>query len=217
MNQINMQIKNLRVDFESLNLEKIQVDKSPIVQFIRWLENALEAKINEPHAMTLSTANKKGQPDARVVLLRGVEKKGFSFFTNYKSAKGKEIVENKKVCLSFYWAELARQVRIKGVAVKLSAKNSDDYFESRPRESQISAWASSQSEMIENRDVLIKKYNEFEKKFENKKVPRPLHWGGYLVIPDSMEFWQGRNNRLHDRIQYEKSKSGKWKIARLCP
>lgn len=217
MSQINTQIKNLMVDFESLKLEKIQVDKSPIVQFIRWMENALEAKINEPHAMTLSTANKKGQPDARVVLLRGVEKKGFSFFTNYKSAKGKEIVENKKVCLCFYWAELARQVRIKGIAVKLSTKNSDDYFQSRPRESQISAWASSQSEMIESRDVLIKKYNEFEKKFEKKKVPRPLHWGGYLVIPDSMEFWQGRNNRLHDRIQYEKSKSGKWKIARLCP
>ncbi len=217
MNQVNNVIKNLRFDFESLELDKKKVDKNPTVQFLRWMENALEAKLKEPNAMILATANKKGQPDARIVLLRGVDKKGFSFFTNYKSAKGKEIVENRKVCLNFYWGELSRQVRIKGVVEKLGAKISDEYFQSRPRDSQISAWASGQSEWIENRDALIKKVDEFEKKFAGKKGPRPPHWGGYVVKPSSMEFWQGRTNRLHDRILFEKSKGEKWKISRISP
>jgi len=205
------------MDFESLELDKKKVDKNPIVQFFRWMENALEAKVQDPNAMILATSNKKGQPDARIVLLRGVDKNGFSFFTNYKSAKGKEIVENKKVCLNFYWPELARQVRIKGVVEKLGSKVSDEYFQSRPRESQIGAWASNQSEWIENRDELNKKVEAFEKKFAGKKIPRPAHWGGYIVKPNSIEFWQGRTSRLHDRILFEKSKSGKWKISRLCP
>lgn len=217
MNNLNSVIKNLRIDFGSLELDKKKVDKNPIVQFFHWMENALEAKVYEPNAMTLATADKKGQPDARIVLLRGVDKNGFSFFTNYKSTKGKEILENRKVCLNFYWAELARQVRIKGAVEKLGAKASDDYFQSRPRESQISAWASNQSEWIENRDELNKKFRVLEKKFAGKKVPRPPHWGGYLVKPNSIEFWQGRSNRLHDRILFEKNRTGKWKLSRISP
>lgn len=217
MNHVNSIIKNLRFDFESLDLDKEKVDKNPIVQFFRWMENALEAKVQDANAMTLATADKKGQPDARIVLLRGADKNGFSFFTNYKSAKGKEIGENRKVCLNFYWAELARQVRIKGVVEKLGARVSDEYFQSRPRESQISAWASNQSEWIENRGELNKKFNELEKKFAGKNVPRPSHWGGFLVKPTAIEFWQGRTNRLHDRILFEKNKSGKWKMSRISP
>src|SRR5258708_581104 len=137
------------------------------------MENAIEAKVHEPNAMTLATASRKGQPDARIVLLRGVDNHGFSFFTNYKSLKGKEIGENKKVCLNFYWGELSRQVRIIGMIEKLSSKISDDYFQSRPRESQIGAWASNQSEVIENRLELEKNFNEFENKFLGKKIPRP--------------------------------------------
>jgi pyridoxamine 5'-phosphate oxidase len=167
--------------------------------------------------MTLATVNRKGQPDARIVLLRGVDKNGFSFFTNYKSAKGREINENKKVCLNFFWPDLSRQVRIAGTIEKLSAKISDDYFQSRPRESQLGAWASNQSEVIENRQALEAKFDEFEQKFNGKKIPRPAHWGGYIVRPVTIEFWQGRASRLHDRILYEKNKSGTWKISRLAP
>lgn len=217
MNDVNKIIKGLRNDFESLHLDKKKVDNNPITQFEHWMENALEAKVPEPNAMTLATVNKKGQPDARIVLLRSVDKNGFSFFTNYKSAKGKEISENRKVCLNFFWADLARQVRILGTTEKLSAKASDDYFQSRPRESQIGAWASEQSKKIENRQVLEKKFVELEKKFLDRKIPRPPHWGGFLVKPVTIEFWQGRSNRLHDRILYEKGSSGKWKISRLSP
>ena len=150
MSDLNKLIKHLRTDFELLYLDKKKVGKDPIVQFKQWMENALEAKTLEPNAMTLATVNKKGQPDARIVLLRSVDKNGFSFFTNYKSAKGAEIAGNKKVCLNFFWAELARQVRILGTIDKLSAKASDEYFQSRPRESQVGAWASNQSDKIEN-------------------------------------------------------------------
>ncbi len=217
MNHVNKIIQSLRSDIESLQLDKKKVDKNPIIQFERWMENALEAKVQEPNAMTLATSNRKGQPDARIVLLRGVDKNGFSFFTNYKSAKGKEMSENKRVCLNFFWPDLARQVRIMGVIEKLSAKASDEYFQSRPRESQIGAWASNQSQEIENRQALEKKFDDLEKKFSSDKISRPPHWGGYLVKPVSIEFWQGRASRLHDRILYEKGRSGKWKISRLSP
>lgn len=217
MNHVNKIIKSMRSEVESLELDKKRIVSNPLAQFERWMENALEAKVQDANAMTLATVSKKGQPDARIVLLRGVDINGFSFFTNYKSVKGREIVENKKVCLNFYWAELARQVRITGTIEKLSAKDSDEYFQSRPRESQVGAWASNQSEVVENRQVLEKKYNEFTKKFEGKKIPRPQHWGGYTVKPVAIEFWQGRANRLHDRILYEKKKSGTWKISRISP
>ncbi len=217
MNDINKVIKSLRNQIDSLELDKKRVEKNPITQFEHWMENALEAKANEPNAMTLATVNKKGQPDARIVLLRGVDKNGFSFFTNYKSAKGREMGENKKVCLNFFWPELSRQVRIAGTIQKKPSKISDEYFQSRPRESQLGAWASNQSEVIENRQSLTKRFDEFEKKFSGRKIPRPAHWGGYVVKPLTIEFWQGRANRLHDRILFEKTKSGKWKISRLAP
>jgi len=217
MNNVNKIIRSIRSNLDALNLDKNNVDKNPMIQFEHWMENALEAKVPEPNAMTLATVNKKGQPDTRIVLLRGMDKNGFSFFTNYKSAKGKEINENKKVCLNFYWAELARQVRVKGVVEKLSSKISDEYFHSRPYESQLGAWASDQSEEIESREMLEKKYKELALKFSKGKIKRPPHWGGFIVKPFSIEFWQGRANRLHDRVLYEKNKSGKWNISRLAP
>jgi pyridoxamine 5'-phosphate oxidase len=180
------------------------------------MKDVLDNAIGEPNAMTLATVDKKGFPDARVVLLRSVTKKGFTFFTNYRSAKAREL-QNKKACLNFFWQELSRQVRIVGTVSKLSAKESDRYFNSRPRENQLSAWTSQQSEIVSNRDALEKKYSMLEKKFQNKKIPRPSYWGGYAVLPISIEFWQGKQNRLHDRIIYLKQKTGKWKMERLSP
>ncbi len=216
MKKSNQSIRNLRTTFTYVQLEEKKIDKNPIKQFNKWMQDALSANTGEPNAMTLATVDKKGFPEARVVLLRGVDKNGFSFFTNYKSAKGKEL-SSKKACLNFFWIELARQVRIVGTVKKVSARESDDYFNSRPRESQISAWTSHQSAVIGSRQDLEKKYALMEKKFQNKKVPRPSYWGGYAVIPLAIEFWQGKQNRLHDRIIYTKLKTGKWKIERLSP
>lgn len=209
-------IRTLRTAFNYVPLEEKNIDKNPINQFNKWMQEAIDAKTGEPNAMTLATVDSKGFPEARVVLLRGIDKSGFSFFTNYKSAKGREL-SKKKACLNFFWIELARQVRIVGTVKKVSKKDSDDYFNSRPRESQISAWTSNQSEVIGSRDVLEKKYALMEKKFQNKKVPRPSYWGGYAIMPLTIEFWQGKQNRLHDRILYSKLKTGKWKIERLSP
>jgi pyridoxamine 5'-phosphate oxidase len=217
MSDVNQIIKTLRNEIEAAELDKKHVHKNPLIQFQHWMGEALKAKVQEPNAMTLATVSKKGQPDARIVLLRGIEKNGFSFFSNYKSMKGREIDENKKICLNFFWPELARQVRINGSVEKLPSKISDEYFRSRPRESQLGAWASNQSENIESRQVLIERYAEFEKKFNGKNVSRPPHWGGYLVKPITIEFWQGRPSRLHDRILYSKNKPGAWKISRLAP
>ena len=205
-----------RSSFKYIPLDEKNVRKNPFDQFKTWIEDAFASKAGEPNAMTLATIGKNGFPDARVVLLRGADRKGFSFFTNYKSAKGREL-SNGKACLNFFWIELSRQVRITGKVKKLSARESDAYFNSRPRESQLSAWASSQSEVVAGREVLEKKYLMMEKKFQNKKVPRPSYWGGYVVSPVSIEFWQGKQNRLHDRILYTKTKTGKWKIERLSP
>ena len=202
--------------FSYVPLDEKEIEKNPITQFNKWMQEALDSKTGEPNAMTLATVGKNGFPEARVVLLRGVDKNGFSFFTNYRSAKGRELA-SKKACLNFFWIELSRQVRIVGTVKKVSAKESDDYFNSRPRESQISAWTSHQSEIISGRDELEKKYAAMEKKFQNKKVPRPSYWGGYVINPVSIEFWQGKQNRLHDRILFTKLKTGKWKFERLSP
>jgi pyridoxamine 5'-phosphate oxidase len=181
------------------------------------MKQAIDANIYEPNAMTLATATNEGLVDARIVLLRDFHSKGLSFFTNYKSIKGQEIRLNKKVCLNFFWPELQRQIRIRGVIEKLPPRSSDLYFASRPRESQIAAWASNQSEKLTNRQELENRYNEYEKKFEGKKVPRPPHWGGYRVKPSYFEFWQGRMSRLHDRIIYQSIRNGRWTIMRLNP
>ncbi len=209
-------IFNLRTGFNHAGLDEKQMDKNPINQFRNWMNDALQAKASEPNAMTLATIGKNNFPDARIVLLRGFDKNGFTFFTNYKSAKGKEL-DSKKACLNFFWIELSRQVRITGTVKKATAEASDEYFNSRPRESQIGAWVSAQSTVIVDRNVLDEKFNLLEKEFQNKKVPRPSYWGGYIVNPVRIEFWQGRQNRLHDRVLYSILKNGKWKMDRLSP
>ena len=216
MSITNKQIWAFRSKFKYIPLEEKNVSKNPIEQFNRWMQDALKTGAAEPNAMTLATVGNKGFPDARIVLLRNVSKEGFTFFTNYRSTKGKELM-SKKACLNFYWQELARQVRVVGTVTKLSLRESDKYFNSRPRENQLSAWASDQSTTLMSRDELEKKYLLMDKKFQNKKIPRPSYWGGYAVLPLRIEFWQGKQNRLHDRINYIKQKNGKWKMERLSP
>ena len=217
MKKLQKEIFNIRVDFDQSSFDEKQVKKDPFNQFNVWMQDALNAKVNEPTAMTLSTADKKGKVDSRIVLLRDLDKKGFNFFTNYKSAKAREMKENKKVALNFFWPELQRQVRIRGVIEKLPEKNSDAYFNSRPRESQIGAWTSHQSEVLSSRKELEDRFAELTAEFDGQNVPRPKHWGGYRVKPLEIEFWQGRPSRLHDRLLFIKSASGKWKLSRLNP
>jgi pyridoxamine 5'-phosphate oxidase len=189
----------------------------PIKQFERWLDDAVGAKIPQAESMTLATATKKGVPSARMVLLKHVDAKGFVFYTNYKSQKGKELAENPRASLVFYWEELHRQVRIEGTVSKVSSQESDAYFQTRPRESQISAHASAQSEVIWSRDELDRRFEELQKKFEGQTIPRPPHWGGYRLKPTRIEFWQSGYARLNDRILYELQKDGSWRMKRLAP
>ena len=217
MNKVKSHIKTLRFKFAESRLSEEKISRSPFVQFEGWLRHSLRSKVNEPNAMTLATSLSNGEVDARIVLLRDYNTKGFSFFTNYHSIKGKEIRQNKKVCLNFFWAEVHRQIRIKGVIEKLSSTASNAYFASRPRSSQLAAWASHQSEKLSGLDELESRYKFYEKKYSGRKVPRPPHWGGYIVRPTYFEFWQGQTNRMHDRIIYEKNRRGKWSISRLNP
>ena len=166
--------------------------------------------------MTLATANKDGEPDARIVLLKSFDDRGFVFYTNYSSRKGRELTENSRACLLFYWSPLWRQVRVEGSAQKVSAEESEQYFHSRPLGSKIGAWASDQSQAVSDRDVLEKRFEEFDLKFGDN-VPRPPHWGGYRITPEVIEFWQGRDNRLHDRLRYSLQSDGGWLIERLAP
>ncbi len=197
-------------------LSEDTIDKNPFIQFEEWYGEAFRFLGEDASAMALSTsANHK--PNSRIVYLRGSDKKGFWFFTNYNGQKGTELKKNKNACLLFFWPRLNRQIRIMGVTEKLSSKISNAYFASRERDSQLGAWSSPQSKKINNRDELYSLVEEFSKSFEEKKVPRPPYWGGYRLIPTSFEFWQGRESRLHDRIVYRKSKKGKWEITRLAP
>lgn len=196
-------------------LKKPTVDKNPIKQFAKWYKTVLKSGLKEPTAMTLATASKGGVPSARTVLLKGYDEKGFLFFTNYGSRKGRELSENPFAELLFYWMDLRKQVRISGRVEKVSKEESEKYFKTRPLNSQIGAWVSRQSEIIPDRKFLEEKYKEYSEKYK-EDVPLPPFWGGFRLIPERFEFWQGRENRLHDRICYLK-KNGEWEIMRLAP
>lgn len=197
-------------------LRKSDVLPDPIEQFERWFKEAWDANIKEAHAMTLATVDGEGQPSARAVLLKGFDSEGFVFFTNYNSRKARELQENPRAALLFVWKELGRQVRIEGEVIQTTPKDSDEYFRSRPLESRISAWASPQSEVIESRRLLEKRFLQLKNKFKGGNIPRPPHWGGFRLQPNQIEFWQSGSNRLHDRILYTKTGQG-WRIERLAP
>jgi len=210
-------IAEIRKEYSHKTLIESEVEPDPIKQFNTWWQDALEARITEVNAMTLATASADGIPSARTVLLKGFSERGFIFFTNYNSFKGQQLAENPKACLVFLWKELERQVRITGIVEKTSSEENDAYFQSRPRASQIGAIASPQSQVIENRQWLDENYQNLTKQLKETAIQRPRHWGGYIVRPVIIEFWQGRPGRLHDRIQYTLAEDGSWKIERLAP
>ncbi len=209
-------IADIRKDYKLRSLSELDVAANPIDQFTTWWNDAIASNIDEVNAMTLATADEKGRPSARIVLLKGVSENGFEFFTNYESNKGKDMAANNNVALVFFWKELERQIRIEGKVSKLSEAESDQYFFSRPAESRIGAWSSPQSNIIENRDLLDKNVLETRATFEGKEIIRPPFWGGYIVKPTNIEFWQGRSSRLHDRIAYFLENNA-WSIKRLAP
>ncbi len=198
-------------------LDELHTNADPILQFKKWFQEAMDAQIIEPYAMTISTVNSAHRPSSRVVLLRDVSEEGFSFYTNYLSRKGQDLAVNPFAAVNFFWPDLERQVRIEGKIVPLEAGISDAYFASRPRGSQIGAWSSPQSEIIDSRKVLEDAVENYIHQFEGKDVDRPQHWGGYCLIPDYIEFWQGRESRLHDRICYFQHSDGSWVRSRLAP
>jgi pyridoxamine 5'-phosphate oxidase len=207
----------LRRDYALMSLSEGDVDADPIVQFTRWFEQALAGEITEPNAMTVATATRDGVPSARMVLLKGFDERGFVFYTNYESQKGRELAENPIAALVFHWVELHRQVRIAGVVEKVSADESDDYFQSRPRGSRLGAWVSRQSSVLTGRDELEIRLAALTEQYGEGEIPLPPYWGGYRVIPASVEFWQGRTSRLHDRLRYSRQPDGSWRIERLSP
>ena len=212
-----MSIAEIRREYMRETFSEDEADLNPYHQFSKWWKEALDSSIDEVNAMTLATADKQGMPTARIVLLKDYDEKGFVFFTNYLSRKGREISENPHATLLFFWKELERQVRIEGTIVKVEERESDDYFHSRPLGSRIGAWSSPQSQVISDRTVIEENVQQYEHEFAGKSViPRPPHWGGYRVIPSYFEFWQGRESRLHDRIAYLEE-ADSWKIQRLAP
>jgi pyridoxamine 5'-phosphate oxidase len=214
---MSLSIADIRKDYMLHSLNETEVAANPIDQFTIWWDDAVRSEIEEVNAMTLATVTAEGFPSARIVLLKGYTEEGFVFFTNYQSHKGQELAQNPRASLVFFWKALERQVRIEGLAEKISAADSEAYFQSRPVGSRIGAWASPQSTVIPNREVIENNVFELEKKYGNGPVPRPEHWGGYMVKPVSIEFWQGRSSRLHDRILYTAQKDLQWKIERLAP
>lgn len=210
-----MNIADLRSDYALKRLDETEVDADPFRQFHAWLAEALAAQVLEPTAMTLATADARGRPSARIMLLKALDARGFVFYTNYASRKGAQLGAQPHAALTFFWKELERQVRIEGPIEKVSAAESDEYFASRPLGSRIGAWASTQSATIESRRWLETRVKAAEEQYGDHP-PRPPHWGGYRVIPEWLEFWQGRQNRLHDRIVYARA-AGAWKVTRLSP
>jgi pyridoxamine 5'-phosphate oxidase len=210
-------INTVRRDFADQPLNIEAVNDNPYTFFEKWFDEAVGAEVLDPYAMALATANKNGRPGTCVVYMRDITDNGLVFYTNYNSRKGKDLEENPKVSVNFFWVELDRQIRFTGSATKAAKNLSDQYFAKRPRLSQISAWASDQSSEIPNREYLEERFKYFEEKFKDKEVPRPPHWGGYLIKPEAIEFWQGRPNRLHDRIVFYKGDQGSWSKRRLSP
>ncbi len=214
---MEIKIADLRRDYSSQTLLEADVASHPIDQFNKWWQEAIASAIDEANAMTLATASCDGMPSARIVLLKGFSNEGFSFYTNYKSFKGIQLEENPKACLLFFWKELERQVRITGLVKKVAEEESDEYFRSRPKSSRIGALASPQSQVIDSRNWIDENYIQLFEAYKENDPERPKHWGGYIVKPVIMEFWQGRPGRLHDRIQYTLEENGNWKIERLAP
>lgn len=209
-------LNQIRRDFSGKPLNRSTVKSNPIDQFNIWFEEAVDAQLLDPYAMTISTVSENGQPSIRVVYMRAISNDGFVFYSNYMSSKGQDLLLNNKIALNFFWGALERQVRVEGIVNKVDAGTSDAYFNNRPRESQIGAWASSQSSEIKNREELEEQVKFYAEKFKGEDVPRPPHWGGYMVNPTKIEFWQGRPSRLHDRLLYEKQNE-EWSIKRLAP
>lgn len=216
MEDLRLYINTLRHDFAKQSLDEKDVNQDAVLQFEKWFKEAVDSKVLEPNTMTLATATAEGKPSARIVLLRNFNENGFVFYTNYVSRKGNEILENPNCALLFFWPELERQVRIEGVLSKQTSEESDMYFNSRPRTSKLGAWTSAQSKVIESRKVLDEEYEKLSVKYPDEQVPRPPHWGGYILKPSVIEFWQGRPSRLHDRILYTQENNA-WKIERLAP
>ena len=210
-------IADIRRDYQLQSLLENDIQKNPIDQFSIWWNQAIESQIDEVNAMTIATVDADHKPSARIVLLKDFDENGFVFFTNYNSKKGLDMLSNKNVALVFFWKELERQVRIEGTVEKVSEEVSDAYFNSRPEMSRIGAWASPQSTVIPSRQILETNFQNYQTEFEKKEIERPQHWGGYIVKPELIEFWQGRSSRLHDRIVYGVDGNNEWKINRLAP
>ena len=213
----NSSIKSLRKNYQTKMLEKKKVKKNPFDLFQDWFDEALQAEFIEPNAMSIATINNEGEISSRMILLKEFDARGFVFFTNYNSKKSQDIQNTNKAALNIWWDKLYRQVRISGQVVKVSRQESVEYFRTRPRGSQLGAHASRQSEVIENYSVLEKQYRELEQHYQNQEIPCPDHWGGFRVEPVEFEFWQGRPNRLHDRLRYTRLEDNDWKIERLSP
>jgi len=214
---MNTPLSSLRQNYTKGTLLENQIEKNPFNQFHFWFQEAVDSPEKEPNVMTLATIDNEGKPNARIVLLKNLDEKGFVFFTNYESEKAQQLSTNPYASLVFWWAELERQVRVEGKVEKISDGESDEYFKSRPSGSQLGAWASPQSRVINSREVLDKNLQVVEKQYEGQNIPRPAHWGGFRIIPHKFEFWQGRSNRLHDRICYYLQDNQVWDIKRLAP
>jgi pyridoxamine 5'-phosphate oxidase len=212
-----MNLAELRKEYSLAGLSEKDLAKDPFRQFEKWFQEAEAAKIDEPNAAVLATAARDGRPSARVMLLKGVDGRGFVFFTNYDSRKGREIEANPRVALLFPWVALERQVLIEGSVAKVAPEESEAYFHSRPRASQLGAWASAQSSIVSGREAIEVSMKAMEKKYAGVEAPRPPHWGGFRIAPDSVEFWQGRRSRLHDRLRYRRDGGGAWIVERLAP